>query len=295
MKKRIFPTLLGLVSLLSIGGVAATWHYAENSSIISISDLVDITLSGFVYTPEEMPDEQVTAIQRLSDILNKKYEHDGMVDSETGETLNSLDYLLEETIQVYWNNNKNGDPYVASFHENENDQQLEEAIEILFEDVLFETNVSFILKNQDLNGDGYNEIAMYSTSNPLDYDYEEAKGAYDGVVCVYVTVFTPMIDNQGKIIGYTMVCESLRGYCYEICYSQTDIGKQIPSFSTDEWRSSVAYTRNNRDYELPDSAKSDYDSYNKQYYYNRRYYTTKPYGNTLSKELEGKIPYLTVQ
>lgn len=282
IRMRILPALLGLA--LTIGGVAATWSYATGPTNTD-EGFVSATLSGFVYTPEEMPEEQVTTLQRLAAILNKKYEHNGIV-------TNSWDFLINEAIQVYWNNDKNSDPYVGSMHQNENaNEKLEEAIDILFEDVLFETGVSFILKNQDLNGDGFNEISMYSTSDPLD----TTSANYDGVVCVYVTVFTPMIDTKGNIIGYTMVCESLRGYCYEIRYAPTGKGRYIPSFSTDEWRNSVAYTRSYRDYELPDAAKSDYNSYNKQYTYNKKNYPTKPYGNNLSTELKGKIPYLTVR
>lgn len=276
--RRILSCVMGIVSVLTVGGVAATWKYAAGSVDNSVGEQdVSTNMGSFIYTPEEMPDEQVTAIQRLSDILNKKYTTDIITDS--------WDYLINETIQVYWNNNPNEDPYVGSM-DNTYDEQIDE----LFEDVLFETNVSFILKNQDLNGDGFNEISMYSTSDTLDC----TKANYDGVVCVYVTVFTPTIDKKGNITGYNMVCESLRGYCYEIQYAPTGAGRYIPSFSTDEWRSSVAYTRNSRDYELPEADRLDYDSYNKYYVYNRRNYTTKPYGNTLSTQLNGKIPYLTV-
>ena len=276
MKLKMLPALLGLT--MTIGGVAATWSYAIGPAREQFPQYISVGTSGFIYTPEEMPDEQVTAIQRLSDILNKKYTSEEI-------TTDSWDYLINETIQVYWNGNKNEDPYVGSM---DTDEKLSAAVDVLFEDVLFESNVSFILKNQDLNGDGYNEIAMYSTSD----DLCNTSSNYDGVVCVYVTVFTPTIDKQGNITGYWMVCESLRGYCYEIQYAPTGEGRNIESFSTDEWRSSVAYTRNYRDYEIPEADQLDFDSYHKQYTYNKRKYTTKPYGNTLSTELDGQIPYL---
>ncbi len=276
--RRIVSCAMGLVSILTVGGVTATWKYAAGSLINDVSrqDL-PANIGSFIYTPEEMPEEQVTALQRLYAILNKRYTTDIITDS--------WDYLINETIQVYWNNDPNEDPYVGSM-----DNNYKEEIDELFEDVLFETGVSFILKNQDLNGDGFNEVSMYSTSDPLD----STSSNYDGVVCVYVSVFTPTIDSKGNITGYTMVCESLRGYCYEIQYAPTGAGRYIPSFSTDEWRSSVAYTRNNRDYELPEADRLKYSSYNKTYVYNRRNYKTKPYGNTLSTQLNGKIPYLTV-
>jgi hypothetical protein len=278
MKLKMLPALLGLV--MTIGGVAATWSYASGAVPTPQPEYISVGTSGFIYTPEEMPDEQVTAINRLSDILNKRYTSDRIL-------TDSWDFLMNETIQVYWNGNLNADPYVGSMDQ---DEKLSEAIDILFEDVLFETNVSFILKNQDLNGDGYNEVAMYSTSD----DLCNKTSNYSGVVCVYVTVFTPTIDKKGNITGYWMVCESLRGYCYEIQYAPTGAGRNIASFSTDEWRKSVAYTRNYRDYEIPAADRLNFNSYHKQYRYNNRNYTTKPYGNTLSTELKGQIPYLSI-
>ena len=118
---------------------------------------------------------------------------------------------------------------------------------------------------------------MYSTADPLD-NYESN---YEGVVCVYVTVFTPIISASGQVTCYKQVCESLRGYCYEIYYSPDN---QVPSFSTDEWRDSVG-TGRWWVTELPESAKLDYDSYNLKYKGN----TTKPTGKTLSEALEGQF------
>ncbi|MBQ8322957.1 MAG: hypothetical protein IJX91_03205 [Clostridia bacterium] len=229
-------------------------------------------VNAFIYTPEEMPDEEVTVVQRLSDILNKRYTTD-TVD-------NSLEFLLEETIQVYWNNDKSQDPFVGSMGETYADEIAE-----LFGDVLTEeSNVSFILKNQDLNGDGYNEIAMYSTSDTLD----NSSSSYEGVVCVYVTVFTPTVNSLGQVIGYEQVCESLRGYCYEIYYSPS---YKVPSFSTDTWLDSVGYTRNNQNTELPEDAQLDYDQYNLSYRPSGswRSYTTKPMGDSLSVLLQDRL------
>ena len=252
--------ILCFTLLLSFGSLSvwATWEYAGKPADDANSTL-GVGVNEFIYVPEEMPDEEVSVVQRLSDVLNKKYTTDG-VD-------NSLDYLLNETIQVYWNNDPAADPFVGSMDKNY-------AVQIakLFEDVLMDTSVSFILKNQDLNGDHYNEIAMYSTSDTL--DYKNASGNYEGVVCVYVTVFTPIVQSS-QVTGYTMVCESLRGYCYEIYYSPQN---RAPSFSTDTWLDSVGYTQGNRTVELPESAQLNYNSYNLSY--NGK--TTKPMGDTLS-------------
>ena len=258
---RISFFLTAVLTVGTVASVAATFNYAK-SSAPPITSEQGVNVNGFIYVPEEMPDEEVTVLQRLSDILNRKYKTDKVEDS--------LSYLLDETIQVYWNNDKTQDPFVGSM-----DNTYQDEIENLFGDVLMDSSVSFLLKNQDLNGDDYNEIALYSTSDKLD----NKGSSYNGVVCVYVTVFTPGIDNAGKVTGYVPVCESLRGYCYEIYYSPS---YKVPSFSTDEWRDSVAYTDwRNRTYELPEKAQLDYNSYNSKY----NGYTTKPYGDNLSTVL----------
>ena len=254
-----------IVSLASITGVAASWHYADMGVDGNRSN-VSLHVTPFVYTPEEMPDEEVTAVQRLADILNGSYKTDKVQDS--------LEFLLEETIQVYWNNDPTQDPFVGSM-----DNTYKDEINALFGDVLFETGVSFILKNQDLNGDGRNEIAMDSTIDTLD----NTKSEYDGTVCVYVTVFTPVVEN-GEVIAYKQVCESVRGYCQEIYYSPSN---KVPSFSTDTWRDSVGYTQGWNTYELPEEAKKDYNSYNQEYKPSGSWwgYETKPIGNTLAQVL----------
>lgn len=268
---KISLCLTAFLMIGTIAGVSATFNYAQDPAD-SVTAGQGVNLNGFIYVPEEMPDVEVTAVQRLSDILNGKYTTDTVSDS--------LQYLIDETIQVYWNDDPTQDPFVGSM-----DKEYEAEVKELFGDVLElqDEDLAFILKNQDLNGDGYNEIAMYSTSDPLD----NWTSSYTGVVCVYVTVFTPIIDLSGNVAGYKQVCESLRGYCYEIYYSPKN---QVPSFSTDEWRDSVAYTdRWNRTYELPDSAKLDFNSYNLTYRANNRNNSTKPYGKTLSQVLEGQF------
>lgn len=233
--------------------------------------------------PEEMPDEEITLAQRLADILNNRYR--------TEVVTNSRNYLINETIQVRWD--QWSPPYVGSM-----DQNYATQIDELFGDILIDTNVSFILKNEDLNGDWINEIALYSTSDTLD---STAAWGSDGVVCVYVTVFTPEIDEYWNITGYKLVCESIRGYCYEVRYGTEDL---TPSFSTDEWRTDVGYmerwdNETNKPVlmPIPDDTmnadgtklyKLDYNAYNLWY----QGYKTAPYGGTMREWLDGKIPPL---
>lgn len=249
-------------------------------------------IPGDEYFPEDMPDKEVSIVQRLSDVLNNIY-----VTYKTGD-MDSRTYLIEKAIQDRWA--PGADPYVGSMT-----IDCYEPLTHLFEEFVNDQSVNFLLKNQDLNGDGYNEISLYSTSDPLTNETENLRG----VVCVYVTVFTPVIDEQRNIIGYNMVCEAMRGYCYEVNYGS---GNTKASFSTDEWKSDVGYVIDWIDGvgailgEITDDAiaynqywgvfdKHDYYSYNAWYVDGNNYwwYNTAPYGKTLSQCLVDKIPNLS--
>ena len=276
---KIVLAVSALISLVSVAGVSAAWTFADQP-VGSLESNFGLSVKPFVYTPEEMPDVEVTAVQRLADILNRKY---------TTETVSdSLDYLINETIQVRWSEDSN-EPYVGSM-----DATYKSQVDELFKGVLKEDlDLAFILKNQDLNGDGRNEIAMYSTSDHLDNRTDE----YTGVVCVYVTVFTPIIDSSGNVAGYKQVCESLRGYCYEIYYSPKN---KVPSFSTDEWRTNVGYS-NWGDKTIPEEEiqevlknqgkEAAFKLYNLSYKPSSwgSSYTTKPMGDNLSTVLKGQF------
>ena len=272
-------TLLAIV--LSIGGVFAVWRYYDATEPVDKN--LSSYIEGFNYHVEDMPDGEKLLIERLDDILNRRYQTDIVIDS--------LDYLINETIQVRWD--PYAPPYVGSM-----DLNYAEQIYALFEDVLIDSSLSFILKNQDLNWDGYSEIALYSTSDVLDSSSEWPTNA----VCVYITVFTPVLDAQRNIVGYTMVCESLHGYAPEVRYGSDD---PTPSFSTDHWRDDIGYmvwneqTYTTDTYRVPADALSndgtkpfryDFNSYNN--YYQIVWYGTTPYGNTASQRLDGKIPWL---
>ena len=273
-----------LLTSLSVGGVCATWKYGYG--VEESDQSVSVELKQFIYGTQEMPSEEVTLMQRLADILDNKYTTDIVT--------NSRDYLINETIQVYWE--AGAAPYVGSM-----DKNFAEQINALFGDVLIDTSVSFILKNQDLNWDGFNEIALYSTSDLLDSTSEWP----GNVVCVYITVFTPLINEKKEIIGYNLVCESLHGYCPEVRYGANDL---TPSFSTDHWRDDVGYwhyddiTYQSYECRVPLDAMSvdgtkpyryDYHSYNQYYQYGEYSWgATVPYGNALWQCLDRKIPWL---
>ena len=266
---------------LSIGGVFAVWRYYDDTE--EAYQMMSPELNGFNYKVEDMPDDEVTLTERLYDILNRRYQTEIVKDS--------WDYLINETIQVRWD--QYAPPYVGSMDKNYATQ-----IDALFGDVMTDTSLSFILKNQDLNWDGYSEIAMYSTSDMLDSDSMWPTGA----ICVYLTVYTPVINQQKEIIGYELVCESMHGYAPKVRYETND---PTPSFSTDHWRDDIGYmvwndlTGTSDVYRVPADALSndgtkpfryDCESYSK--YYRNIWYATTPYGNTASQCLDGKIPWL---
>ena len=276
-KFRLIPCILVvlLIVIFQTSGVLATWYYAQNPSNDSqIGSTIGMT--EFVYMPDDMPDGEVSLLQRLLDILNNRYT--------TDKITNSRDYLINETIQVYWGGDLTADPYVGSM-----DLTYAEQIGELFRDVIIENGVSFLLKNEDLNGDNYNEIALYSTSDPLDCRWD-----YDGTVCVFVSVLSPVLDENREIAGYTLVCESLRGFCSQVFY---DYESWLPSFTTESWANGVGFYYHTGvvSIEYPDD--HDYSKYNRVYYppYDQWWSNgTLPFGLTLSQCLEGKIPNLNL-
>ena len=267
--------LCALLLLTSIGGVFAVWSYADGEPIAE--QKISVTMGSFIFTPGEMPSGEVSLVQRLSDILNRKYVTDTLTDS--------LYYLINETIQVYWGGNIWSDPYVGSMDKNFMTQ-----ISALFGDIMTDFGTSFLLKRVDLNGDGYKEVAMYSTSDPLDCEQE-----FIGTVCVYVTVFTPILDANRQVSGYTMVCESLRGYCPEVFYGPDD---PTPSFSTNDWQDDIVYYNyiDAQSYPIPEADRT-YENYHLEYKVHLdgwdAYFRTTPGGKWLGQALNGKIPYLS--
>jgi hypothetical protein len=111
-------------------------------------------------------------------------------------------------------------------------------MDVMFGDIIDfsdPNHVSFILKSEDLVGSIDNEIALYSTSDPLCW----APGQWmNHVVGVYLSVFIPILDDQGVTIGYELLCDSIHGYCMEVQYMD---GDSTPSFSTDHWRDTLFY------------------------------------------------------
>ena len=269
-----------ILIIASIGGIYAAWYYGTG-----VDPFVDSLLTGFgdfKYPEAEMPSEQVTLLQRLDDILNCRYSTDIVTDSRA--------YLLDETIQVYWE--EGAEPYVGSM-----DLNFQTQIDALFGDIRDQFDVEFILKNEDLNWDGYSEIAMYSTSDPLDCQWD-----FDGIVCVYVSVFAPVLDENREIAAYELICESMRGYCFEVMYSQVD---KTPSFSTDEWKDDLGYYCNEdgQIHWIPDDTmnadgtalfKYDYNSYNYEYNYEGAIWPgrTYTYGHKLYELIWDKLPWL---
>lgn len=244
MQKIILSIVCLLIFVFSIGGVSATWEYALNDAYSMEYDM-GLSMNGFDYSDPgiDMPEGEVSLLERLRQILNREYTTDKITDSR--------EYLLTETILVSWE--PYAAPYVGSMDPNYTEQMNE-----LFGDIVQLAGVSFILKSQDLNWDGYPEIALYSTSDPLDYTKDHY--AYVGV---YVSVFTPVFAPDGSIVRYDLVCDSLYGHCTEINYHGDS---DIPSFTTDSWRESLYYWHGADYLPLPEEQRHMYDVYHSCHY-----------------------------
>ena len=234
MKKNFtrYTLLLYIFVLLSsIGGVWAVWIYNDLPPS-SVTTTIPIHVNEFVYAPE-MPEDEVTLIQRIHALLNNNYSNDTIPEGE------SLHYLLS-TLDKDWTTGLN--PSVGSFV-GSMDPTTESKVrfEAMFGDIIDfndPNHVSFILKSEDLIGGIDHEIALYTTSDPLDW----SPGHLTSVVGVYLSVFVPVLNNQGEIISYELVCDSIHGYCMEVQYME---GSYIPSFSTDHWRDELFYWHEN--------------------------------------------------
>ena len=88
---RIALTSILLVFTFSILGVSATWIFADRPPTAKESG-IGVDMNGFIFIPEEMPDKEVSLLQRMADILNNNYTTDIITDSR--------DYLINKTIQV---------------------------------------------------------------------------------------------------------------------------------------------------------------------------------------------------
>ena len=222
---RLVAFFCAFVCLFSIGGVYATWQYSFNTCLDSETG-ISINMTEFDFTPD-MPKEEVSFLQRIYDLLNNSYSNDFIHEGQ------SMDYLLS-TIDKDWTAGHS--PSLGSFVGSmDPTTESKNRIDILFGDIVDLEHVSFIIKAEDLVGSVDDEIAIYSTVDPLNWN----PGYWTPmVVGVYLSVFVPIIDENGQTIGYEQLCDSIHGYCMEVAYMEND---PTPSFSTDHWRDELYY------------------------------------------------------
>lgn len=226
---RYIAIFCSIIMLSSIGGVWATWKYSNPEPKNAETDL-PINIKDFIYTPD-MPEGEVTLLERILQILNNEYSNDIIPEGQ------SMQYLLT-TLDKDWDagHSPTLGSFVGSMDPTANSK---ERINAMFGDVLDLQNVSFIIKSEDLVGSVDNEIAIYTTSDPLTWAPDNWTNF---VVGVYLSVFVPIIDDQGTTIGYEMLCDSIHGYCLEVQYME---GDNTPSFSTTHWRDELYYWHEN--------------------------------------------------
>ena len=228
----------------------AAWYYAEDPAQ-QLHQELSIQINEFDYTPP-MPEKEVTLLDRIYALLNNLYENDTIAMDQGRQ------YLLS-TLDKDWESGLN--PSLGSFAGSmDPTPESRTRMEALFGDIIDindPDHVSFILKSENLVGSIENEIALYSTSDPLTWS---AGNWLNSVVGVYLSVFIPVLDEQGNTIGYELLCESIHGYCLEVQYMENDY---TPSFSTDHWRDELFYWHENYPNPLPivDEDRYKYECY----------------------------------
>ena len=224
-----------IIVLMSVGGVWATWKYASFPPK-NAKDDIPIQMNEFKYEPS-MPEKEVTLLERIYALLNNLYTNDLIEAINAKNGYGGSRECLLSTLDKDWTLGES--THAGSFVGNmDPTADSQERLFAMFGDVVDLSDpehVSFILKSEDLVGDWVNEVALYSTSDPLHPYYGNWHNA---VVGVYLSVFTPVYDDQWRITGYELLCDSIHGYCIETEYTQ---GDAIPSFSTDHWRDELFY------------------------------------------------------
>lgn len=222
--------LLSLAIILSTGGALAMWQYTSDF-LQDISIKLTSQANEFVYTP--MPDAEVSLLQRLDDLLNNRYTNDKIEAINRANGYQTSRECLLTTMDKNWDHGMSTTQgsFVGNMDPSENSQM---RLDALFGDITDPAGVSYILKSENLIGDWVNEIALYSTSDHLDW----TPGHEGYVVGVYLSVFVPVFDEWYNVIGYEMLCNSIHGYCQEVSYVD---GVTTPSFSTDTWRDTIHY------------------------------------------------------
>ena len=242
---RYLAFFCSIVTLISTGGVWATWKFADRSPGFVATD-IPIHMNEFSYGTD-MPEGEVTLLERIYALLNNKYSNNVISEDQ------SRHYLLS-TLDKDWDTGLN--PSLGSFVGSmDPTTESKNRIITMFGDIIDfnEANhVSFILKSEDLVGGIDNEIALYSTSDPLDWSPSHWMTS---VVGVYLSVFVPILDEQGTVIGYELLCDSIHGYCMEVQYME---GNNTPSFSTDHWRDELFYWHENYADPLPITGEDRY-------------------------------------
>ena len=229
MRKKLSRTaalFCGMAILLSTGGVWATWTFTDSNPEPVSTDL-PLYVNEFTYITD-MPEKEANFLERLYDILNNNYTNDTIPEGE------SLQYIIDTMNKGWYGENPLSGSFVGNMDPS---AESKERIDVMFGDCIDDSefdHVSFILKSENLIGDEEEEIAVYSTPDPLTW----TPNSMVSVVGVYLSVFVPVRDEEQHIVAYELVCDSIHGYCLEVSYMD---GVNIPSFSTDHWRDELFY------------------------------------------------------
>ena len=230
---RIVTLMCAILFLLSVSGVYAVWRYFESPQ--DADQDLSISMNKFVYDDHEMPEDEVSLLTRICDLLNNEYTND--IIEASGET--PMEYLLN-TLDSDWDaDGVAAGSFVGSMDPYDGIGK-GGRLDVMFGDIIKPddpNHASFILKKENLIGDpddGHFELSLYSTS---DYLHDYYGDWHNAVVGVYLSVFTKTIDADGNE-RYELFCDSIHGYCMETSYTD---GSWIGSFSTNHWRDELFY------------------------------------------------------
>jgi hypothetical protein len=206
-----------------------TFKFADTATDFSNATLNSVL--NFVFKPfDEISPEHITspvdgALEAFKKILNTPEDHarlDGIMDqsSTTGAYVGNVVGSSSNDTKVL------DELFDGNLHLMLADPQTGE---------LTKTNLTCMIKEEDLDGDGKSEMTIYMTPDDL-----SDAGVWSSIKNVYVGVFTPVSDADG-ITKWEQLGELYHGTSQCNDYDSNIFNGFDQSINTDRWRSSQAY------------------------------------------------------
>lgn len=206
-----------------------TFMFAENVTDFSNSTLNSVL--NFIFKPfDEISPEHITspvdgALEAFKKILN------------TPEDYARLDDIMDQssTTGAYVGNVVGSSSNDTSVLEALFDGNLHLMLADPETGVLTKTNLTCMIKREDLDGDGKDEMTIYMTPDNL-----SNAGIWSSIANIYVGVFTQVTDAEGNTT-WEQLGELYHGTSQCNDYDSNIFNGFDPSINTDRWRSSQTY------------------------------------------------------